>query len=86
MSVDPPASIPGPSQLSSPSLPMTTDVEMQELQRRLVAVNPRFQVSEVLAQGHRKPYPGATVNTSATVPVYLILETVSRGNQVQDHK
>ena len=68
MSVDPPASLPGPSQLSSPSLLMTTNVEIQEIQRRLAAVNSGFRVSEVLAQGHRKPYPGATVNMSAAIP------------------
>ena len=35
------------------------------MQRRLAAINPGFQVSEVVARGHQKPCPGAPVNTSA---------------------
>ena len=38
---------------------------MQSMQRRLAAINPEFQVSEVVAQDHQNPYPGALVNALA---------------------
>ena len=47
---------------------MHTDVEMQEMQRRLAAFNLGFRMSEVVTQGHQNPYAGAPIRVSIAVP------------------
>ena len=65
---------------------MTVDVDMQSMQRRVVAINPGFQVPEIVARGHQKPYTGAPINISAVVQVYLILGIISQRSQDQEHQ